>query len=1314
MSDNDRDNTDSDNDDHRGNDSGSDHGGRSDDEQDSGPSKSRTGGASGEGGSSKKRKGNKVELSDDEGDDVDDSSEEESDGEMTEADKQFIVDDEEEVEDEAAASDGEDRRESERRKRKRKRRVAEEDLDDEDLELLDENYGRSRKEGKRRLRKKGSADASGKSESRSGDLADRIFNQDDERDAELDDERAPSGPSGAYEDEFSESEADSGFVVDDELGEGDDSTQLRGEYSALNKEDLRREALFIMRKLQEHEELEAERLSFIVDKNKSNSRSTETAVLDRAEKSLLYHKDKLRSWRKDKEAVLETIGKILEFFNQQHFEVPFLIAHRKDYFYPLLDRTDLWKIYDLDAFYHSLSAKKEATLSLLQDLRAISEDALSNRYPDKMLDEALCFEDVQDVLGYLHLHFGSEMQRVEDSRRRTIKRSIKRSAFEDARRAGLGEFLKLFNVDVRAFSQRILHRDNDQVIEDHREDPLVAAERFVVDKTAYSTAEKVLEAGRTMLALEIASDPVLRKFMRKIYDTDAVVSVTPTEKGKREIQHMHPYYPFKYLTEKPVFRFDDAQFLEINAAEAAGLVEVVVRVEREDLLLNDLVKHITNDYTNEYAERWNEERKNVAMKAAKEILFPQVSKWLKEKLASDAADWLAEQCRINLEHKIDVAPFKPDRKNPEDDFYDNDGEYEVKNLARVMAISWGEGERDSATIVICLDERGFIAHDGKLKLNWMNDRDKKIDDLNKILVKMREFKPDVVVVSGWTLATGRLMSDLAGVIARINDDDNLWGNRLRDRGHVPTPQLVMIDDDVARLKMSSAKFAKEFPDLPPLARYCVSLGRKVQDTTMEYASLFNTDEEIKLLRIHPKQNLLSEEKLKSSFERAFINVVNFNGVDINDAALYAHRSYTLQFVSGLGPRKAAYILNGIIKLSSRPSKGKDVARLPGILNSRNDLVLDTLVTWNVFLNCASFVRVRRVYFLDFNRAADHDILDDTRIHPEDYDLARKMAADALELDDVLDHEVSDSQNVYELMTTKPEKLDDLLLDDYAVELEKRNKTKKKITLNEIKDELKAPYRDRRRRFASMTYREMFTMLSNETEDSLRPGTVVTCMVTKVLERLLRIRLNSGLEGIIHISNLPDKPMSLAAYAENQVLRAAVKSVDIEHRQVELDARPEVVQRDWMKELARASRDEFFNEVREEEDRERKPVVPRSSQPRRTRVVNHPFWRNCTFQEAVDELSKEGVRNGSIIIRPSTKGNNHLSITWKIGKDLFQHIDVVESNKENEWSLGKVLSIEDNKFDDLDEIIAMYIEPLFRNFNEAVQHPKFKLADLKSM
>jgi transcription elongation factor SPT6 len=67
------------------------------------------------------------------------------------------------------------------------------------------------------------------------------------------------------------------------------------------------------------------------------------------------------------------------------------------------------------------------------------------------------------------------------------------------------------------------------------------------------------------------------------------------------------------------------------------------------------------------------------------------------------------------------------------------------------------------------------------------------------------------------------------------------------------------------------------------------------------------------------------------------------------------------------------------------------------------------------------------------------------------------------------------------------------------------------------------------------------------------------------------------------------------------------------------------------------------------------VIPRVAKPKQVRLVQHPYWKNVTYQQAVEQLTGPDVRRGSIIIRPSTKGNNHLSITWKIDEGIYQHI-----------------------------------------------------------
>lgn len=41
-----------------------------------------------------------------------------------------------------------------------------------------------------------------------------------------------------------------------------------------------------------------------------------------------------------------------------------------------------------------------------------------------------------------------------------------------------------------------------------------------------------------------------------------------------------------------------------------------------------------------------------------------------------------------------------------------------------------------------------------------------------------------------------------------------------------------------------------------------------------------------------------------------------------------------------------------------------------------------------------------------------------------------------------------------------------------------------------------------------------------------------------------------------------------------------------------------------------------------------------------------------------------------------QGENHLTVTWKVADNIYQHIDVVEMQKDNAFSLGRILQIGD--------------------------------------
>ena len=48
------------------------------------------------------------------------------------------------------------------------------------------------------------------------------------------------------------------------------------------------------------------------------------------------------------------------------------------------------------------------------------------------------------------------------------------------------------------------------------------------------------------------------------------------------------------------------------------------------------------------------------------------------------------------------------------------------------------------------------------------------------------------------------------------------------------------------------------------------------------------------------------------------------------------------------------------------------------------------------------------------------------------------------------------------------------------------------------------------------------------------------------------------------------------------------------------------------------------------------------------------------------------------------------MTWKVTDGIHQHLDVLEKNKVNAFSLGQSLMIGNEEFEDLDEIIGKFL------------------------
>jgi len=102
----------------------------------------------------------------------------------------------------------------------------------------------------------------------------------------------------------------------------------------------------------------------------------------------------------------------------------------------------------------------------------------------------------------------------------------------------------------------------------------------------------------------------------------------------------------------------------------------------------------------------------------------------------------------------------------------------------------------------------------------------------------------------------------------------------------------------------------------------------------------------------------------------------------------------------------------------------------------------------------------------------------------------------------------------------------------------------------------------------------------------------------------------------------------------------------------------------------------------------------------------------------DEAQKylESKLQGELVIRPSSKGTDHLTITWKVYEDIYFHIDIQELDKPNEQALGATLVIQNSgsRFEDLDEIIARFVDPMVQYSKSIIAFQAFRFGDEKEI
>ena len=1014
-----------------------------------------------------------------------------------------------------------------------------------------------------------------------------------------------------------------------------------------------------------------------------------------------------------REPFQKAVAKVLEFMNVDEYEVPFIFQHRKDYLIhahkvqispgpynasgpeyeqraeKLLNQTDLWEIFDMDLKFRALIEKRHALQKTYDNLASLSEDWRDPVF-EEMLPAAVTMEELQDVQDYLHFQHSSRLADIallngagtNGTQRRP---GASKMMWERIRTSKVYGLVRAFGISADAFAQNALKRDSrKQFTEDPTQRPDdMADNEDILDPPDYSSGAQCLRAAKAMFAEEIALSPKMRKVVRQTYFMNAIIDCYRTEKGKRKIDEQHPYYDFKHLRNQQIADIvpKPDRFLRMLKAEEEGLVEVRIKIENSESFRKRLYSEIESDNYSEIADAWNRERRE-ALDMALLKLEKIMARGVKEALKAECEMQIAKYCREEYLKKLDQAPYKPRGMV-------------LGTIPRVLALSNGTGNMGKDAICWAfIDEDFRVLENGKFVDLLVGDPDRQTADgadVAALVEVVARRKPDVIGVSGFSAETRKLFKQLEELIERKQlavDFDDEDGIPRSDK-----IEVVVVNDEVARLYQSSERATMEHPGFAPLTKYCVALAKYLQNPMKEYASL---GRDIISLTFDPAQRFVPEEKIMKALETAMVDMVNLCGVEANDAVSDLSTANLLPYVCGLGPRKAAQFIK-VVNLNG------------GVVGSRSEMVGDVdrnilpAVSGRVWNNCASFL------YLEYDQGEpDADYLDNTRVHPEDYELGRKMAADALELDEE-DIEAETQENGVGAIVKKlikddaQDKVNDLILEEYAEQLEKSFNQKKRSTLETIRAELQTPYEELRRGFALLSTNDIFTMFTGETTDSLCEGMIVPISIKKVADDYIEGKMDCGIEGTIPalaVSNRSDVSAK-QLFSVHQTVQAKITYLNRKQLSANFSLREDELQRPYRKEIDRM-RDEWDEE---EERKDKESMMEKNDISGRTqRVVKHPLFKPFNSTQAEEYLGSQA--RGDLVIRSSSKGPDHLAVTWKVSDNIYQHIDVLELDKGS--SGGTTLKIGGRySYSDLDELIVNHVKAMAKKVDEMMLHEKYK-------
>ena len=361
----------------------------------------------------------------------------------------------------------------------------------------------------------------------------------------------------------------------------------------------------------------------------------------------------------------------------------------------------------------------------------------------------------------------------------------------------------------------------------------------------------------------------------------------------------------------------------------------------------------------------------------------------------------------------------------------------------------------------------------------------KVDQAKKILSQLIDkYNIDVIAIGNGTAS---------------RESESLICDLIKEMG--VNTQYVIVNEAGASIYSASELAAEEHPDINVSIRGAISIGRRLQDPLAE---LVKIDPES--IGVGQYQHDLNKKRLKEVLDGVVEDSVNKVGLDLNTA------SYSLlEHIAGISKTVAKNII------AYREENGS--------FKSRAELKKVKRLGPSAFVQCAGFMRIED----------GKNPLDNTGVHPESYDICKKMIETlGYSLDDIKNRNIND--------------IDDRVAKIGLKQLSE-NLNVGEVTLKDIILEIKKPGRDPREEDGMKPILRTDVL---KIED-IKEGMILKGTVRNVVDFGVFVDIGIKNDGLVHKSQMSNKfvkdPMEICSVGD--IVDVKVISIDLDKQRVSL-------------------------------------------------------------------------------------------------------------------------------------------------------------------